>query len=179
MRRRVEAEKSLRDAEQPALAAAVAHKRDLEATRNELSARLEELRASTKVTKESLLAARDNAQGLAGKVAETKAGIEGAKAMIVSSPEKIRAEVENVEALVTQKQGALDGLDRQRRKLAQQLEVVAKADKDVIKAMKLMAEAEVRFAAAAEAAAAAAGPLSLFSPVHFLRTHTHTPPCAH
>ena len=144
VRRRVDAERSLRDAEQPAVAAAQAQRRELEGTRNELSAQLEELRTTTKSTKEGLLAARDSAQALAQRVADTKAAVEGARAMIVSSPEKARAEVAGLEEQVAHEQRALDDLDAQRRKVAQQQAVVAKADKDVIKAMTLMAEAEVR-----------------------------------
>ena len=124
------------------MAAAQGARRELEHTRNELSAQLEELRATTRVTKDGLVAARDAAAGLAVRVAEAKASAEGARAAIVSSPEKVKGEVAQLEAVVAAEQRALDALDAQRRRAAQQLDVVAKADKDVSKALLLMGEAE-------------------------------------
>jgi len=144
VRRRAEAEKSLRDAEAPAIAAAHAERRELEATRNALSAQLEALRAGTKGTKEELLIARDAALAAAQRVAELRAQADAVRGQIVSSPAKVRAEVAALEAAVAAEQRTLDALDARRRGAEKRVAVVAKADKDVVKAVTLMGEAEVR-----------------------------------
>ena len=143
-KRRIEAERSLRDAEQPAIAAANAQRRDLEATRNERSAALEELRTGTKSMKEELLASRDEVQAQQVRIGEARASVDAARALVISSPEKVKAEVAALEAASEAEQAALDAAEAHRRLLGRQLEVVAKADKDVTKAMTLMSEAEVR-----------------------------------
>ena len=143
MRRRAEAEKSLRDAEQPAVASAQTHKRELEGMRNALSSQLEELRTSTKVTKEELLAAREASAGLVQRLGELKAQAEATRAMIVTSPAKVKAEVAGLEENTANEQRALDDLDVRRRIMSKRLEVVAKAEKDILKAMTLMGESEV------------------------------------
>jgi len=143
LRRRAEAEKSLRDAEQPAVASAQAHKRELESTRNSLSSQLEELRTSTKATKEELLAARETSGSLAQRLGDLKAQSEATRSMIVTSPAKVKAEVASLEESVAIDQRSLDELDVKRRVMMKRLEVVSKADKDVVKAMALMGESEV------------------------------------
>ncbi len=174
LRRRAEAEKSLRDAEQPALAAAEAHKRELEHTRNALAARLEELRGSTKATKEELLGARDAAAALTTRVAELKAKAEATRGMIVSSPAKARAEVGALEEGVAGEQAALDGLDVVRRTVAKRLDVVAKAEKDVLKAITLMGESEVGVGVGeGEGRGRGGGREGRLSPL-LIHIHTHT-----
>jgi kinetochore protein Nuf2 len=64
------------------------------------------------------------------------------KAQIVSSPARLKSEIVSLEGLVAQEQRAVDELDEQKRILSRQLEVVAKAEKDINKAMLLMGEAE-------------------------------------
>lgn len=144
VKRRIDAERSLRDSEAPSIAAAQAQRRELEAQRNERSARLEELRASTKGTKEDLLALRDEVQAQQARIAETRAAVDATRAMVIASPEKIKAELVSLEAAAEAEQGALDAAELRRRLISRQLEVITKADKDVTKAMTLMAEAEVR-----------------------------------
>jgi chromosome segregation ATPase len=144
LKRRIDAERSLRDGEAPAIAAAHAQLRELESTRNEKSAALEELRASTKSMKEEVLAAREEAAALQARIQEARAALDASRAMIISSPEKVKAEVSSLEANVASAQADLDAAEANRRLIGRQLEVVAKAEKDVVKAMTLMGEAEVR-----------------------------------
>jgi chromosome segregation ATPase len=144
VKRRIDAERSLRDSEQPAIAAALAQRRELEAQRNERSAKLEDLRASTKGTKEELLALRDEVHATQVRVSETRATAEATRAMIITSPDKIKTELVTLEAAADAEQSALDAAELRRRLIGRQLEVIGKADKDVTKAMTLMAEAEVR-----------------------------------
>ena len=144
MKRRIEAERSLRDGEAPAITQAQAQYRELENTRNEKSAALEELRSSTKAMKEEVLASREEAVALQQRVQESRVALDATRAMVISSPEKVKAEVFSLEAAVAAAQSDLDGAEANRRLISRQLEVVAKAEKDVTKAMTLMGEAEVR-----------------------------------
>jgi hypothetical protein len=147
VKRRIEAERSLRDSEAPSISAAHGQRRDLEAQRNERSARLEDLRSSTKGTKEELIALRDDVLAQLARVAEGRGSAEATRAMIIASPEKIKAELVSLETAAEAEQSALDSAELRRRLIGRQLEVIAKAEKDVTKAMTLMSEAEVRSAA--------------------------------
>jgi hypothetical protein len=134
-----------------------------------MSARLEELRSSSNAVKEEVSAQREAAQAQAQRIAELRSATEAQRSLMVSSPAKIKGEVQALSAAAEAEQRALDDLDARRRILGRQLEVVAKADKDITKAMTLMGEAEVsrswpqRCAAQSSAAAAATRDMRLSS----------------
>ena len=172
VKRRIEAERSLRDSEAASIAAAHAQRRDLEAQRNERSARLEELRSGTKGTKEELIALRDEVVAQQARVAEARIAVEATRGMIIASPEKIKAELVSLETAAEAEQSALDSAELRRRLTGRQLEVIAKADKDVTKAMTLMSEAEVRVFCAPCAQPAR----SRRSPLHSLPCVPRLPP---
>jgi len=142
VRARIAQEQALRAAEQPAINAVLAQKKELEEQLTVLRNQDEAARASTGVQRQEILAMREVKKELQKQLEASKEEAELRKAQIVSSPARLKAEIVSLEGLVNQEQRAVDELDEQKRILSRQLEVVAKAEKDINKAMLLMGEAE-------------------------------------
>ncbi len=94
--------------------------------------------------KQEIVALREAKRDLVAQVEAIKAETSSKRGQIVSSPWRLKSEVAALETAVEHEQRAVDELDEAKRMYMRQLEVVSKADKDVAKALTLMAEAEVR-----------------------------------
>ena len=142
VRQRIAQEQAVRAAEQPAIDAVTAQRRELQEQLARLRARDEAARAATSTQRQEILAVREAKKELLLQLEAVKEETEARRAQIVSSPARLKAEIVTLEALVDQEQRAVDELDGAKRVLSRQLEVVAKAEKDVNKALLLMGEAE-------------------------------------
>jgi chromosome segregation ATPase len=114
----------------------------LEVQRDELTAKAQAIRSTTEAQKEQIRALKEQTGSLARSAEELRMAIEAKKSQIVSSPAKVKADVAGLASIVDSSQAALDSIEGEKRVLLRQKEVVAKATKDVNKAMTLMSEAE-------------------------------------
>jgi kinetochore protein Nuf2 len=142
VRARIAEEQALRAAEQPAIDAASAQRRELQEQLVRLRAKDEAARAATSAQRQEILALREAKKEILQQLEASKEEAELRRAQIVASPARLKSEIVSLEGLVEHEQKALDELDAQKRVLARQLEVVAKAEKDVNKALLLMGDAE-------------------------------------
>jgi kinetochore protein Nuf2 len=142
VRARIAQEHEARVAEQPAIDAVTAQRRELQEQLQRLRARDEAARAATSAQRQDILAVREAKKELQLQLEAAREEVEARRAQVVASPARLKAEIVTLETLVEQEQRAVDELDAQKRVLSRQLEVVAKAEKDVNKALLLMGEAE-------------------------------------
>jgi hypothetical protein len=71
--------------------------------------------------------------------------MEHRRTQIVASPARLKSELEALVAAVEAEKEAASAADARKRDMLRRVEIAGKADKDVGKAMTLMAEAEVRW----------------------------------
>ncbi|KAG7666604.1 putative kinetochore protein NUF2 [Nannochloris sp. 'desiccata'] len=85
----------------------------------------------------------DEASQLRYKLSQARGTGEDLRAQIVQSPQKIQALLEEIATAVERERIALVDADRRSRDLASRLEVVSKVERDVVKAVGMMEDAEL------------------------------------
>lgn len=143
LRQRIAQEKAIREAEQPAIDHISTQRKQLKEELDRLRNKDEHDRNIAAEEKASIVALREAKRDLVAQLEAIKAETEIRRGQIVGSPARLKSEVSALEAAVEAEQRANDELDEQKRLLLRQMEIVAKAEKDVNKALVLMAEAEV------------------------------------
>jgi chromosome segregation ATPase len=134
---------ALRAAEQPAIDQVTAQRKALKEELDKLMAKNEATRAAASADRDACAALREARRDLVAQTEAVKAEVEARRAQIVGSPWRLKNELAALETAVDSEQRAADDLDTHKRLIMRQVEIVAKADKDVVKALALMAEAEV------------------------------------
>ncbi len=142
VRDRIAALRSLRDSEQPEIDALTAKNATLAAELDRLRLIESTTRASASKTRDDIASLKVHIEEVHAATQATRADTEMKRSQIVSSPLRVKAEVGVLEAAVATEQAVVSQLDADKQMISRQMEIVAKADKDVNKAMTLMAEAE-------------------------------------
>jgi len=143
LRQRIAQEKAIREAEQPAIDHVTIQRKQLKEELDRLRSKDEYDRSIAAEEKATVVGLRENKRDLLAQLEAIKAETEIRRGQIVGSPARLKSEVSALEAAVEAEQRANDELDEQKRLLLRQMEIIAKAEKDVNKALVLMAEAEV------------------------------------
>lgn len=142
VKERIAAVRALRESEQPEIDALTASNAVLAAEVDRLRLAESTARASASKTRDEIAALKTHIEETVAATAATKADTDMKRSQIVSSPLRVKAEVGVLEAAVATEQAVVAQLHADKQTVSRQVEVVAKADKDVTKAMTLMSEAE-------------------------------------
>lgn len=144
VRQRIAQEKAIREAEQPAIDQVTIQRKHLKEELERMMVKNESARSATSEGKAEVVALRDAKRDLLAQVDSIKAETEVRKGQIVGSPARLKGELAALEAAVEAEQRAMDELDEHKRLLMRQTDIVAKAEKDVNKALRMISETEVR-----------------------------------
>lgn len=102
--------------------------------------KMDGVKMKTEGQKEEIRGLKEQAAGVHKAADEVQRALEERQSQIVSSPAKVKAEVASLVSIV---EAGAEGCEAEKRVITRQLEVIAKANKDVKKARTLMGEAEV------------------------------------
>ena len=129
-------------AEIPELSRVEAETQALYAENQSLNKKQSALAGEVRGLKQQANGLTDEASQLRYKLSQARGTGEDLRAQIVQSPQKIQALLEEIATAVERERGAFADAERRSRDLAARLEVVSKVERDVSKAVAMMAEAE-------------------------------------
>ena len=129
-------------AELPEVARIEAETEEVFAENQSLNKRQATLTSEVRALKQQANVLTDEASKLRFKLSHERSTGDDLRAQIVQSPQKIKTLLEEIATAVERERAALADADRRSRDLASRLEVVSKVERDVAKAVTMMAEAE-------------------------------------